>query len=303
LGGGGLLSLAQTIVADVVPPLERGRYQGYIGLVFAASSIGGPVLGGFFAEHLHWSLIFWINLPLGLLAFLMTNSVLKRLPRYERRHRLDIAGAVLMIVATIALLLALTWGTRYPWSSPRIAGLLAISAAFWLMFVLRLLTAREPFLPLPILWNRVVGVATASVTCVFGTMIGLTIFVPLYFEVVLGLSASESGLALIPQLAGTVIGSTAAGRTMVRMRRYKRMPIFGLALAIAALAIIDLLPAALPLVAICALLGIVGIGMGTLFPVTTVSVQNAVPTYQLGTATGAMNFFRSLGGALMVSVF
>jgi EmrB/QacA subfamily drug resistance transporter len=304
LGGGGLLSLAQTIIADVVPPLERGRYQGYIGVVFASSSIGGPVLGGFCAEHLHWSLIFWINLPLGLLAFLMTNSVLKRLPRYERRHRLDIAGAVLMIVATIALLLALTWGgTRYPWSSPRIAGLLAISAAFWLMFVLRLLTAREPFLPLPILWNRVVGVATASVTCVFGTMIGLTIFVPLYFEVVLGLSASESGLALIPQLAGTVIGSTAAGRTMVRMRRYKRMPIFGLALAIAALAIIALLPAALPLVAICALLGIVGIGMGTLFPVTTVSVQNAVPPYQLGTAMGAMNFFRSLGGALMVSVF
>jgi EmrB/QacA subfamily drug resistance transporter len=304
LGGGGLLSLAQTIVADVVPPLERGRYQGYIGLVFASSSIGGPVLGGFFAEHLHWSLIFWINLPLGLVAFLMTNSVLKRLPRYERRHRLDVAGALLMVAATIALLLALTWGgTRYSWFSPRIVGLLCASAAFWLMFVVRLMTAREPFLPLSMLMNRVVGIGTASVTFVFGTMIALTIFVPLYFEVVLGLSASESGLALIPQLAGTVVGSTAAGRAMVRMRHYKRMPIVGLALAIAALAAIALAPTGLPLAAICTFLGVVGIGMGTLFPVTTVSVQNAVPPYQLGTATGVMNFFRSLGGALMVSVF
>src|SRR6266581_4519548 len=280
LGGGGLLSLAQTIIADVVPPIERGRYQGYIGVVFASSSIGGPVLGGFFAEHLHWSLIFWINLPLGLLAFLMTNSVLKRLPRYERRHRLDLAGAVLMVAATTALLLALTWGgTRYPWFSPRIVGLLAASVAFWLMFVVRLMTAREPFLPLPVLLNRVVGIGTASVSCVFGTMIGLTIFVPLYFEVVLGLSASESGLALIPQLAGTVVGS------------------------IAALAAMAAAPTALPLAAICTLLGMVGIGMGTLFPVTTVSVQNAVLPHQLGTATGVMNFFRSLGGALMVSVF
>src|SRR6266699_2251377 len=276
LGGGGLLSLAQTIIADVVPPLERGRYQGYIGVVFASSSIGGPVLGGFFAEHLHWSLIFWINLPLGLLAFLMTNSVLKRLPRYERRHRLDLAGAVLMVAA---------------------------STAFWLMFVVRLMTAREPFLPLPVLLNRVVGIGTASVSCVFGTMIGLTIFVPLYFEVVLGLSASESGLALIPQLAGTVVGSTAAGRAMVHMRHYKRMPMVGLGLAIAALAAMAAAPTALPLAAICTLLGMVGIGMGTLFPVTTVSVQNAVLPHQLGTATGVMNFFRSLGGALMVSVF
>jgi MFS family permease len=211
---------------------------------------------------------------------------------------------MLMVAATIALLLALTWGgTRYAWFSPRIIGLFAASAAFWLMFVVRLMTAREPFLPLPMLLNRVVGIGTASVTCVFGTMIGLTIFVPLYFEVVLGLSASESGLALIPLLAGTVVGATAAGRAMVRMRHYKRMPLVGLGLAVVAVAALAIAPTRLPLAAICSLLGIVGIGMGTLFPVTTVSVQNAVPPYQLGTATGIMNFFRSLGGALMVSVF
>ncbi|HYS49885.1 MAG TPA: MDR family MFS transporter [Xanthobacteraceae bacterium] len=304
VGGGGLLSLAQTIVADVVSPLERGRYQAYIGMVFAASSIGGPVLGGFFAEHLHWSLIFWINLPIGLVAFLMTNRVLKRLPRHERPHRLDLAGAGLMMAATVVLLLALTWGgTRYPWSSAQILALLAASGSLWTLFVIRLMTAREPFLPLSVLTNPVVGMGTASVSCVFGTMIGLAIFVPLYFEIVLGLSASASGLALIPLMGGTVIGSTAAGRYMSRLPHYKRVPFVGLALAIAALALLAAEPAGLPLAVVCTALGLVGTGMGALFPVTTVSVQNAVLPYQLGTATGAMNFFRQLSGALIVAAF
>jgi EmrB/QacA subfamily drug resistance transporter len=305
LGGGGLLSLTQTIIADVVPPIERGRYQGYIGTVFALSSIGGPVLGGLFAEHLHWSLIFWINLPLGLIAFLMTNDVLKQLPRYaRRRHRLDIVGAAMMMVATITLLLALTWGgTRYPWASPPIAGLLLASAVISGLFVIHLLTTREPFLPLPVLFNPVVGVGTASVTCVFGTMIALTVFVPLYYEVVLGLSAGQSGIALMPQLAGTVIGSTVTGRAMVTVRRYKRMPVVGLVVAIAALAAVALKPAGLPLPVTSMVLGLAGLGIGSVFPITTVSIQNAVRPYQLGTATGVMNFFRSLGGALMVSVF
>lgn len=304
LGGGGLLSLAQTIIGDIVSPLERGRYQGLIGVVFAASSIGGPVLGGVFAEHLHWSLIFWINLPIGLAAFLMTNSVLKRLPRHERPHRLDIGGALVMVLATTALLLALTWGgSRYAWTSPAILTLLATSAAFWLLFVIRLMTAREPFLPLNVLLNPVVGIGTASVTFVFGTMIGLAIFVPLYFEVARGLTASESGLALILLMGGTVIGSTFSGRAMTHVRHYKRMPMVGLAAAIAALALLATEPTRLAIPAVCAVLGIAGLGLGSVFPITTVSVQNAVPPWQLGTATGTMNFFRQLGGALIVALF
>jgi EmrB/QacA subfamily drug resistance transporter len=304
LGGGGLLSLAQTIIADVVSPIERGRYQGYIGIVFATSSIGGPVLGGFLAEHLHWSVIFWINVPLGVIAFLMTNRALKRLPRHERRRRLDVLGAGLMMGAATTLLLALTWGgTRFAWSSPAIVGLLIGSASLWLLFVIRLKTAREPFLPLAVLLNPVVGLGTASVSLVFGTMIGLTVFVPLYYQVVLGLTAGQSGFALMPQLAGTVVGSTLAGRAMVTVRRYKRMAVAGLALAIAALLVIASKPVGLPLAIVCGVMALVGIGMGALFPITTVSIQNAVPPNQLGTATGTMNFFRSLGGALMVSAF
>jgi EmrB/QacA subfamily drug resistance transporter len=304
LGGGGLLSLAQIIVGDVVLPLERGRYQGYISIVFAIASIGGPVIGGFFAQHLHWSLIFWINLPIGLAAFLMTNRVLKRLPRHERPHRLDVAGAGLMMAATVALLLALTWGgTRFPWASPPIFALLAASALLWALFALRLLTAREPFLPLAVLTNPVVGFGTASVSCVFGTMIGLSIFVPIYFELALGLSASASGLALIPLMGGTVIGSTASGQAMSRFAHYKRAPFVGLAAAFAALVVLAAAPDRLPIAAICTALGVIGLGMGSLFPVTTVSVQNAVLPYQLGTATGAMNFFRQLAGAVIVAAF
>ena len=130
LGGGGLISLAQTIIADILPPRERARYQVYIASVFVTSSVAGPVLGGFFAEHLHWSVIFWINLPLGLLAFAMTNAKLRRLPRHERPHRLDVLGAALLIGATVALMLALTWGgLRYPWAFGPILGLVAASAA------------------------------------------------------------------------------------------------------------------------------------------------------------------------------
>ena len=234
----------------------------------------------------------------------MTNRVLKRLPRQERPHRLDVLGAALMMAATVALLLALTWGgTRYPWASVPILALLAASGLIWTLFVIRLMTARAPFLPIAVLLNPVVRVGTASVSCVFGTMIGLAIFVPLYFEVVLGLSASQSGLALIPLMGGTVVGSTASGQFMSRLAHYKRMPVFGLGAGIAALALIAAAPSGLAAGMVGGALGIAGIGMGTLFPVTTVSVQNAVLPYQLGTATGVMNFFRSLGGALMVSVF
>ena len=304
LGGGGLLSLAQVIVGDVVLPLERGRYQGYISVVFAAASIGGPVIGGFFAQHLHWSLIFWINLPIGLIAFLITDRVLKRLPRCERPHRLDVAGATLMMAATVLLLLALTWGgTRFPWASARIVALFAASALLWALFAIRLLTAREPFLPLALLTNPVVGFGTASVACVFGTMIGLSIFVPIYFQVVLGLSASASGLALIPLMGGTVIGSTASGQAMSRLAHYKRAPFAGLAAALAALVLLAAAPDRLSVAAVCTALGVIGLGMGSLFPVTTVAVQNAVLPYQLGTATGAMNFFRQLAGAVIVAAF
>jgi MFS family permease len=304
LGGGGLIALAQTVVADIIPPRERMRYQAYFASVFVTSSIAGPVLGGFLAEHLHWSFIFWINLPLGALAFYITNDVLKRLPRHERPHKLDVIGAVLMVVATVALLLALSWGGgTYPWSSLEIVSLFGVSVAAWVFFIVHLMTAAEPFIPLAVMFNPVVGTGTATNFFVMGTLVALSIYVPIYFEAVAGLTASQSGLALIALMGGTVTGAQIAGRIMAWTPHYKLGPLVGLVVSVAALAFLALTAAWQPLWAVEVLLAFTGLGLGTVFPVTTVAVQNAVEPHQLGTATASFNFFRSLGSAILVAVF
>ena len=304
VGGGGLISLAQTIIGDIVAPKERARYQAYFAAVFVASSVAGPVLGGVFAQHVHWSMIFWINLPLGLVALKMTDSTLRRLPRHERPHRLDLLGAVLIVAATIAFLLALSWGgVRYPWGSLPVLGLLATAAALTVLFALRIMSAEEPFLPLSVLLEPVVCWGTAAACFAMGTFIGLSIYVPVYFELALGLSASQSGVALIPLMVGVIAGATLSGRLMTSLRHYKRPPLAGLAVAALGALALSRDPVAMPLPLVEVLLALVGAGIGTVLPVTTVSIQNAVPMHQLGTATGAMSFFRSLGGAIAVAGF
>jgi EmrB/QacA subfamily drug resistance transporter len=303
IGGGGLISLAQTIIADIVSPRERGRYQVYIASVFITSSLAGPVLGGFFAEHVHWSAIFWINVPLGLGAFAMTYSKLKRLPRHQRPHRLDIVGAVCLIAASTSLLLALTWGgVRYPWLSFQISILILVSAAFWAAFFLRTQMASEPLIPITVLQNQVVRTGTLSASLAMGTFIGLSIFMPIYFEGIIGLSASGSGLALIPLMVGTVVGATISGRSMTHIAHYKRLPLIALVFSLGATAAMAFAHS-YSLLLIEVLLATISIGLGTVMPVTTVSIQNAVAVHELGTATASMNFFRQLGGAFIVAIF
>ena len=304
LGGGGLISLAQTIIADIVSPKERPRYQAYIAGVFVTSSVAGPALGGFMAEKVHWSAIFWINLPLGLLALWMTNSLLKKLPRHEKPHRLDFLGAGLMIIATTALLLALSLGgPHYAWTSAPILGLLGVFFLFAIAFIARLKTAPEPLIPLEILANKVVAMAIITACSAVGVFIGLTIYTPIFLEGMYGLTASQSGFTLIPLMVGTVAGATLSGRLMARIEHYKRPTMIGLAIAALGLAVVSLHPQGLPLIALAAILTIASVGLGTVFPLTLVAIQNAVLPHQMGTATGALNFFRSLGGALIVAAF
>jgi EmrB/QacA subfamily drug resistance transporter len=304
LGGGGILPLAQTVIADILSPRERPMVQSYSSVMFMSASILGPVLGGFLTDYIHWSMIFWINLPLGALALLMTNRVLKRLPRHERLHRLDISGAALMVAAAVALLLALSWGgSHYRWASVQILGLVGASALLWALFVWRLMKAPEPFIPLSMVREPVVGAIVVAGFFGIGTIIGLSIFVPLYMELVLGQSASASGLVLIAFLSGATIGSLLAGRLLSRLDRYKRVPMVGLPLGIAMLAIFAIWPDRFSVTEVAALLVFGGLGMGTLYPTTTVIIQNAVLPHQLGTATGTLNFFRQLGGAIVVAVF
>ncbi len=303
LGGGGLISLAQTIIADIVSPRERGRYQGYFASVFAFSSVAGPVVGGIFAQHLHWSLIFWINIPLGLAAFLVMRKMLGRLPRHGRPHKMDYLGCALMVVSSTSLLLAMTsGGTHFAWTSPQIILLLAVFVMAGAAFIWRMRTAAEPFLPLSILSNPVVGSATGAACFIYGTMIALTIMTPLYFETARGFTASMAGLALIPQMTATVLGAVLGGRAMAKLQHYKRPAVFGMVLSAASLLILAFLPATLPVWIWICLFTVASVGMGMVFPISTVCIQNAVPVHLLGTTTGAANFFRSLGGALMVAM-
>jgi len=304
IGGGGLLPIAQTIIADLLSPRERPVVQGRTSIMFMSASILGPVLGGLFTDQLHWSLIFWINLPLGAVALFMSERALQQLPRNERPHQLDVIGAILMVAAGLSLMVALAWGgTHYRWSSPLIVALLAGSAMLWGLFAARLLTAREPFIPLTILRDRVTSTITCAAFFGVGTIIGITIYTPLYCETVLGLSASSSGLALIAFMAGTVVGSLTAARLMVRLSHYMRVPLAGLLFAIIALGVLAADPVNQSIARLVSLLFVLGCGVGPMYPMSTIVMQNAVKPHQLGTATGTLNFFRTLGGAIIVAVF
>jgi EmrB/QacA subfamily drug resistance transporter len=301
IGGGGMLPLAQTILGDAVAPRERGRYQAYMGSVWVTAGLAGPVLGGVLSEHFHWSVIFWINVPLGLAAALVAYKTLKRLPRHDHKHKLDLLGASVMTVAAIPLLLALTWGgARYPWLSPPIAALITASTVLWLLFAWRLTRASEPFLPLPVLANPVMRMGTVCTSFSQSVVVGLTIFLPLYFEVVHKYSASDVGLALIPIIVMSTPGSIASGRAMMHIDHYKRVPIVCLSCSIGALLILVWKPTMSP-TSVLAVLSVVAFGIGTTYPVGTVSIQNAVSRYQVGAAMGAMNFFRGLTAVFVVA--
>jgi len=234
----------------------------------------------------------------------MTSRALRRLPRHDRPHRLDILGVTLMVAAAVALLLALDWGgSHYRWMSWQILGLMAGSALLWVLFALRLLTAREPFIPLAILGGRITGALTGAAFFSIGTIIGVTIFIPLYCDMVLGASASVSGLVLIAFMFGTTVGSLLTGRLLARLTHYMRVAVVGLVLAITALGILAFGAGSLSLGAFVALLGVLGVGVGPMYPTTTIVMQNAVKPHQLGIATGVLNFFRLLGGAIIVAAF
>ena len=304
VGGGGLIPIAQTIIADLLTPRERPMAQSYTSVVFMSASILGPVLGGLLTDHFHWSFIFWINLPLGAIALAMTSRALRRLPRHDRPHRLDILGVTFMVGASVVLLLALDWGgTHYPWLSWQIGFLFAASAVLWVLFAIRLLTAREPFIPLAILRGRITSIITCAAFFSIGSIIGITIFTPLYCQLVLGASASISGVALIAFMGGATLGSLLAGRLFARLTHYLRVPIAGLVVGIAALAFLTFDAAGLSLGSFCAVLALLGVAMGPMYPTSTIVMQNAVKLHQLGIATGALNFFRLLGGAIIVAVF
>jgi EmrB/QacA subfamily drug resistance transporter len=303
LGAGGLMSLAMAIIGDIVAPRQRGRYTGYMGGVFALASVGGPLVGGFFVDKLSWRWVFYINLPIGIVALAVVGVVL-RVPAVRREHSIDYLGSALLVGAVTTTLLVTVWGgNEYAWTSPTIValGTGAIMLAF--AFVAQERRAIEPVLPLRIFRSPVVVVTTILAFLIGMAMFGALVFMPVYLQVVRGSSPTTSGLQLSPLMFGMIVTSVVSGRLITRLGRYRAFPVAGaLFMTFGIFLLSRLEPDSAPWIA-SVFLVIMGVGLGLSMQVLTLAAQNAVEVRDLGIATSANTFFRSMGGALGVAIF
>ncbi|HKY48651.1 MAG TPA: MDR family MFS transporter [Acidimicrobiia bacterium] len=303
LGAGGLIVLALTIIGDVVSPRERGRYQGYFGAVFGLASIAGPLLGGWFVDNLSWRWVFYINLPLGLVALFVTATVLN-IPFHRRDHKIDYPGAALLVGGVSSLLLVTVWGGReYEWGSPLILTLAAVGFALIALFLWWEVRTPEPILPLRLFRDRTFALTSAAGFVVGLAMFGGIIFLPLFLQIVVGASATNSGLLLLPMMAGIISMSVISGRLISRTGRYKIYPVIGTVLASLALFLLSTMSLATTLPVASVYMLILGAGLGLVMQVLVLAVQNSVEPRDLGVATSASTFFRSLGGSFGTALF
>jgi EmrB/QacA subfamily drug resistance transporter len=305
LGGGGLISLALTIIADIVPTRERGRYQAYMMISWISATVGGPMLGGFFVDALSWRWVFWINLPVGLLALAITQVTLRRLAGRQAggRRQVDLLGAALLMPAIVALLLVTSWGgIELPWTSPEILALVAGGIALLVLFSLQELRAPEPILPPRLFANRIFVVANALTFTTSMAQVGAIIFLPLYLQIVHGVSASSSGILLAPLMLGQQSGAFYAGQMMRRWNRYRVFALVGLPLSTATFIAFTFLSADTPTLLSSIGMVVLGIGFGLCGPPLLIAVQNSVELRDMGAATSANSFFRSMGGSFGVAL-
>ncbi len=303
IGAGGLLVLAQTTIGDLVAPRDRGRYQGLFSGVFALSSVAGPLLGGVITSALSWRWVFYVNLPLGIPALAMLAYGLRR-PHRAVRHRIDYAGTALLVSGTSCLLLLLTWGgATYAWTSPRIVGLAVAAAILFAGLWRQERRAAEPVLPPDLFGNPTFVISAGTIGLSIMALFGTLVFLPLYLQLVVGATPAAAGLMLSPIMGGVIVSSVAGGRFVSATGRYKRLPVAGLAAASCALGTIAWATArAAPVSVIETALVVVGLGVGLVMPTLIVAIQSGVPRSELGVATAAAGFVRSLGGALGVAL-
>jgi EmrB/QacA subfamily drug resistance transporter len=303
LGGGGLIAMAMIVIGDIIPPRERGRYQGYMGAVFATSSVAGPLLGGFFTDNLSWRWIFYINVPLGLVTFMVVATVMN-IPIARQERRIDFLGAALLVLSVTSLLLVTVWGgNEFAWMSPEILALAALGVVAALFFLRQETRAPEPILPLGMFRDSTFSISS-SISFLLGfAMFGTIVFLPLYFQIVTGASATESGLLALPMVAGLMGCSILSGQITSRTGRYRIFPIIGGAIASFGLFLLSRLDVDTGRVESAAYIFIFGSGVGLMMQTLILATQNAVPQTMMGVATSGVTFFRSMGSAFGVAAF
>jgi EmrB/QacA subfamily drug resistance transporter len=303
LGGGGLMSLALAVIGDIIPPRERGRYQGYFAAVFGTSSVLGPVLGGFFADGPGWQWIFYMNVPIGLVALVITSAALK-MPHVRRDHSIDYLGAALVVGSVSSFLLYTAWaGPDLGWGSGTGVGLLVAGVVLAVAFVLVERRATEPIIPMRLFGNSIFSIANLFGFLIGIAMFGSMIFIPVYLQVVDGMSPTRSGLAMLPMVVGIFSTSIAAGQLMSRNGRYKIYPIMGAATVIVALLMLSQLTATSPYWYAGLSMYVLGAGLGFTMQILITVVQNSVDRSDIGVATSSVTFFRQMGGSFGTALF
>jgi EmrB/QacA subfamily drug resistance transporter len=300
---GGLMTLAMAAVGDLVSPRERGRYQGYIAATFAVATVVGPLVGGTLVEHASWRWVFYVNLPVGLLALAGLRLRFPSVATERPTRALDVPGAVLLAGATCALMLACIWGgNRYGWGSAAIVGLIAAAVVLAGALVLRERRAEDPIVPFDLLRNPTVAISSAALFLTTAALFSITVFVPLFLQTTTGATPTEAGLLLIPMMLGITLSTNVAGRLIERSGRYKRYPVAGLGLMTAALGLLAALADHPSRTTTGIGIAVFGLGFGMVGQVLIVAVQNGVDRRQLGVAMATTSFFRALGGALGAAV-
>jgi len=303
LGAGGLFTLAMATVGELVAPRERGRYQGYTQAMFALASVAGPLIGGSIVDHLSWRWLFSVNLPLGAVALAVIGVTL-HLPVQRRQHAIDYLGAGLMAAGVTCLLLTLVWGgSVYAWTSPEILVLLIATLLLGTAFVLREQRAPEPVLPLALLRNPILAISSATLflsTCAFFAAV---VFLPLFLQLVRGDTATSSGVLLLPMMLCATLSAAGSGRVISWTGRYRWFPVVGLGLMAVTLVLFSQMGPATPSLTTGLEMALFGLGFGMVGEVMILAVQNALDRRELGTATGAANLFRALGGSVGVAVY
>ncbi|MBE2320505.1 MFS transporter [Solirubrobacter sp. CPCC 204708] len=302
IGAGGLLPLSQAAIADLFSPRERGRYQGYIGSMWATAAVAGPLLGGTLTDTVSWRWIFFINLPLAAFALVVVMRTMRPGDR-TREHRIDWLGAAVLSVGVSSILLACAWaGTDYAWTSVPVLGGFALGAAAIAAFLFVERRAPEPLLPLTLFRGRTFAVSTSAALAIGAVLFGITIYVPVYMQGVLGASATSSGVVLIPLTLGWVAASFTSGQLIAKTGRYRIFPLLGSTLVLAGTVLLTLLDADTSRTLASAYLVVIGVGMGLMFQTFVIATQNRVEASDLGVATAAIQFFRSMGGSVAVAV-